>query len=372
MKKTILMVIAIIGILGCCTTINAENIIDLGMLNYDDGYEFTLYVNINSTQPVDLQFITSEMNESYVEVINNGFYSIENKTLYHFIAKKIMPDFWFIPEIKEYYYIDNTTKQLYRLSVNYSNADVPENPYKLMYINSEENCNRSSLELYNISLKLENISNQYNQTKKDLDEKIIKLTNLQDSYDSNENKWKENQLEIQNMSSELSKLQEEYDKTYTLFISVSRNASTYRMNWNDVAHENEELKGTIGALYFYIILAIILTVLIIWLFFRMKYKIITKEDPMNVESDTGYTTEAGKVDGFFLGKTVRGLKELGKRVTGNTTKTIQNNPMPVIDNNHGEIDTLKERLDTFETKYTKDIQEIHAKIDSLTFLPEGK
>lgn len=373
MKKYMLIAIAIVGIVSCCASVNAENVVDLGTMNYDDGYEFTLYVNINSTQAVNLHFITSEMNESDLGVINNGFYPTENKTLYRFVAKKITPEFWFTPGIKEYYFVDDTTKQVYRLSVNYSSANIPENPYKLLYDDMEGYYNETSQELNNISIQLTNITGRYNQTMTELNTKLIELANLHESFNTSQGEWQRRHGEIQNLTSDMAQLQSEYNQTYDLFISVSRNTSTYRTNYQDEVYKTESLQGDVGTLQWCIILAIISTAFFVFIYFKIKYKVLTKADPMDIESDTGYTSDAEKVDSYFL-KASKGLKELAKGLS--PKKAVADTPIPddttaTTDNDGGEINKLRDRLDNMENTHTKDIQEIHSMIESLDYLPEA-
>lgn len=362
-RKYMLVALAIIGIVSCCISVGASNIEDLGTMNYDDGYEFTLYVNINSSQEVDLQFITSEMNESSIEVINNGFYPTENKTLYRFVAKKITPDFWFTPEVKDFFFIDDTTKQVYKLSVNYSGTDVPENPYKLLYEDMEEDYNWTSQELTNISIHLTNITERYNQTKTELDAKIAELTDLQDNFDTNEVEWNKREGEVENLTNELANLQNEYNKTYALFISVSTNASTYKMNWDNAIYENEQLKNENGMFPIYLFFAFGSAIIIVGLYDRRK-KLFKHQQPNSIEAerDSGYKPQASIIDRFTSGihfsKKTETLSE--------AIDDIKEKPNPKI--NLTEMDDMYSEIERITKNYevtSQDIENLQSRMSDI-------
>ena len=101
-KIYVLVALAIIGILGSCAVVNAaENIIDLGTIEYSNTYEEPLpNVGIDSTVKIDnetqrviLSYMYSEIDQSAI-FVTEPYLTNENKTIYTFIAKHIEVDWW--------------------------------------------------------------------------------------------------------------------------------------------------------------------------------------------------------------------------------------------------------------------------------------
>jgi len=290
MKKIyILIAVAIIGILGWCAIVNAtENPIDLGTIEYSNIHEKTLVININSSEFVDLRYISSDIDRSSLYIFNCWFSPLDNLTTYVFATSQIEVDWWFINDTKGFIYQDNNTDQLYCVNVDYSAIDVPPDPliewmaeYDIFVDSFAE------LEiLFNTTL------DELNATRNKLREKWDTLNVSQEKFDNNS-------IAMETMKKELYDLDKEYNETEALWISVSVNASTFKSHWETLGDEYDLLEkdhNNLRAMYpIYIFVAIILTGIILTVYFKRKTMFQRKEKTdLEIERDTGYSQKASK------------------------------------------------------------------------------
>jgi len=134
-KKTKLALVALI-IFGssCIPTVTANNITDLGTVKYMNS----LQVDIPSSQEVNLSFISSLLDENDVTITSYGFDPVLNKTRFLFTSELIIPDWWMNATHVVYIYQDTATKQLYSIEINYTSLIIPDNPWKVKYLNKSE------------------------------------------------------------------------------------------------------------------------------------------------------------------------------------------------------------------------------------------
>ena len=298
-KRTMGVFTLLIIILGSCATLAvATPITDLGTMNYADGYEFVSYSNINGSEEVDLIFLASELNESALDVYNNGFYPSESKTLYKFTAKRIYPEFWFVPEIKSFLYMDNNTGNIYRLNVNYSKADIPENPY--------EKRHRQLVENYTIMM------NNYNLTNETLANITLQFNGLNDTYNQKMQQFNTTMAENHNLSENMTNLtaafnnlDDEYNTTYAMWESAVNSSVYYETGYNDKVKDYNQLEkdhnSLAGAVPWYIIIGILGTFLFTYIYVRRKNIFDAPSDTTD-EITTGYGKIHSSIDRHILSR----------------------------------------------------------------------
>jgi len=337
MKKIlILMVMTIIGIGIFYPTVNAdETIIDLGTILYSNTHENVLTVEIHSNESVDLQYISSGIDNNSLYIYNYWYSPLESKTTYIFATRQINAEWYFVNDTKHFFYQDTNTKQLYRVCVDYEEIDIPLDPTtdlankynmsKLLYIELSKTYNETFIELNNTKHILKDKWNAYNLS----EEKRINKTN-----------------ELVNMT-------EKYNTTYNTMINLSKNSSFYEMHYNDLKNKYEKLyhehSNLSGIYIWYIFFAIIGTALAIYTIFKIKQ--VSKDEtglPIEIERDTGYSQKASKIDKFTAGL-------LNKIKTKNKQKSEE-----MISNN-----TSQNRKEKIEKENKTDTKDIHKLIDEI-------
>lgn len=287
MKRSIGVITLLIIILGWCASANATNIVDLGTVQYSNTQEKVLDIEINSTQLVDLNYISSDVNKSALYVDNRWFSPLDNKTTYIFATKQIKVEWWFINDTKSFIYQDNSTMQLYRVNINYSKITIPENPYTKQHRELKENYTLI-LNNYNLTNEtLANITLQFNE----LDE-LYNLTIRQFNMTLTENQNLSGNLT--NMTIAFNELDIKYNQTDALWKSAIDNVTYYQTKYDGKVTDYNQLEkdhnNLAGAVPWYIILSIMGTLLVIYIYTYWK-----KGGEMQPEATDEITTSYGKL-----------------------------------------------------------------------------
>jgi hypothetical protein len=357
MKKIyVLVALAIIGILGSCAIVNAaENIIDLGTIKYSNISEKTRVVEINSSDFVDLQYVSSDINKSSLCIFSCWFSPLDNKTTYVFASAQIEADWWFINDTKSFIYQDNSTKQLYRINIDYSAIEVPPDPL-IEWMNEYDilaNSSSELQELFNTTL------NELNETRKELQEKWNTFNQSQEKFDNNS-------AMMITMQEDLDNLQLEYDEKEALWLSASQNLSIYTMWYDTLAESNEKLQneydGLSGMCPIYVFFTVIGTSIILIIWFKRK-KILGQEAKSDIktEIETGYGQDAKKWDKFSVNGIISKLTPKQRRKSETNMQDI-----------HKKIDGIKSENDTFRKSIVKDFRDIETRVDDIETKLETK
>lgn len=289
-----MLLMVLIG--SCATLAVATPITNLGIIEYDDNQDVILRREINSSQSINLTYVFSDIDKSALTIDDWWFKSTDNKTTYIFESEHIIVEWWFIPGIKYFIYQDENTNKLYSVGINYTNIDVPENPYEQEYQQLVENYNLS-VNSYNMTnATLTNVTAQFNELKTNHSQKMqllnITLKKQQQLYEN-----------LTDLGIAFTQLDDNYNQTYTLWESAVDNVTTYQTNYEGLFEEHKQLKKNhddlAGAMPWYIIISIIGTALTVWILLRRK-NIFGTPPPATDEITTGYGRIHAAIDKYIL------------------------------------------------------------------------
>jgi len=347
MKKIyMLMVIAIVGIGSCLAPVSAtENIINLGTIEYSDIGEQTLIVKINSTETIELIYISSDINESALYVFSHFFLISENVTRYVFATSQITVDWQFINDTKTFIYQDASSLQLYSVNINYTAIHTPPDPF-IEWMEKYDNLTYSS---DNLTILLNTTLNELNASKNELKDRWNTFNQSQETFDNNT-------IAMGTMGIELHDLNIEYNTTEALWLSATTNASTFETNWltlgakhNKLQEEHDNLNGRYPI---YVIFAILGTAIITTLFLKRK-KIFGHGDEESSarknEIETGYGNNAEKIDKF---SSVKFVKKVAEKLTPKQRRKDQD-VIPEVKPTELDDKTIKELTEILKAMKTK-------------------
>jgi len=368
-KIYVLVALAIIGILGSCAVVNAaENIIDLGTIEYSNTYEEPLpNVGIDSTVKIDnetqrviLSYMYSEIDQSAI-FVTEPYLTNENKTIYTFIAKHIEVDWWFINDTRVFIYQDNATKTLYRVNIDYSDITIPDNPVLIWKgLHNETSANLTELQ------KL------FNETFKKLNETRIELQERWDFYNQSKGEFDNNSALVITLKENLSALNTKYNETEILWINATTNLSLYQTWYGTLGRDydklEEEHNALSGILPVYVFFAIIGTAMVVVFIFKRK-KILGEEQKsaFEIERDTGYTPKASAIDNLF-----KGIKNAAKGKKKEAPPEQKQESEPDMENIYKKIDGIKSENDAFRKSIVMDFRVIETRVDAIETKLETK
>lgn len=397
MKKTtpIVATIATIIFLGCCITASAvEDPIEKNIIEYKD-FQYLLF---NSTNPVELEYIDSNLPKNYIDVEYIDFYNENNETKYRVESIEITPTPGFNPDIHSFIYQDNNTGQLYILKIDYSSIDVPPSQLELELISVSENLTRLNNEYNNLSDDYQDLLTSYNLTSENLMkayEEINTTSGELDRLTADYNEISDDFMELDSKYStlltEYNSLNKTYNETYNSLLKTGSRLSGYERFVQDLSslrdskiffqgryyypfahYENRigELEDENGMIPVYVIVSVILTFLIVFVVTRILYK-REFETSMEIENEMDYNPDSKKYDVFSLTGSMDKIKDAGKKLLSrNKTKTLKPTDLDV-DNNGGnnEFDSFRkeidQKLDERINPMVEDIQEIRGSVDKL-------
>lgn len=294
MKKSILMAIAIIGFLGSFATLAvASPITDLGDVDYYNTQN-NFMVNDTILGNVNLTFAYSEMAEC--SLIPEKIWYNNNVTTYRFTTNKTYVEWWFTPGIKYFVYQDMDTNKLYSVGVNYTDIDIPENPYQERHQQLIENYtmlltnyNLTNTTLANITLHFNELNDTYGLIMQQFN--ITQKAYLNASED------------LTNLTMEFNYLGDEYDNRSALWRSALNSSIKYETSYNDKVTEYNQLEKNhndlSGALPWYVIISIFGTFLATYIYIRRK-NIFDVPTETTDEITTGYGKIHSAIDKYIL------------------------------------------------------------------------
>jgi hypothetical protein len=175
------------------------------------------YIIFSSPLEVNLSFIMSTTDQNTISMIKQQYYPMENETKYKMISNRFTSTYDFNPIIHTYLYQDNNTGQLYTVSIDFTNIEVPESPLQLGYNKLQkqyENLSRNYTELRNLSINIISTLEGLNQT----------LTNFNNSTRVN-------------MTTKLNILYSEYNLLYSNISILEITLNTTRSDYEKI-YEN--------------------------------------------------------------------------------------------------------------------------------------
>jgi len=297
MKKRTIGVFTLLMILvsSYATIAVATPITNLGTIDYYNTQDnFILNGDIQGN--ANLTLIYSEVNGSALKLNKIWYDSFTNKTTYKFTTQKIYVEWWFTPDIKEFVYIDENSNNLYRVNVNYSQIDIPENPY--------EERHRQLVENYTMIL------NSYNLTNTTLANITLQFNELNDTYNlimQQFNITQKNYLNVSgnltNLTIDFNTLEDEYDNMTILWNGAVNSSAHYETSLNDKVTEYNQLEkdhnNLAGSMPWYIIITFIGTALA--MFFWLRRKTMFDVPPgATDEITTGYGKLHATIDRHIL------------------------------------------------------------------------
>lgn len=361
MKRTILlMAIIAIGILGCSTTIAIEN---LGTVDYKRYQQ----VDIIAPYEVELDFLFTTMNESDVSIEKIMYISESNKTKYLITSNIIEPKWWMNFSDISYYYIDENDV-LYELKVNYSDVEIPSNPWEI--------------QLDNITGEYEGLIEEYNATVDEFHETADELILRKSQYLDIKEKYDELIVDFVETNRSLWENYTKYNETYSLLLKKGKDEAKYRMFFDDMTdnlkkgfyfngsyfltqqganNQIDSLQNDVNTMPLWVILAIIFTTLILIVMFKL---VSSKNLPSKekIAAQSNYTEDMFDQDKIaYQPKERPPTKESKfKNIFKSKNKDV------AIDEKFNdfreEIDT---KIDKIETSHKQFAQDIGSKIDQL-------
>lgn len=286
----------LIIILGSCAAITtATSITTLGTIDYYNTQD-NFCINEDIPGNANLTYIYSEMNESGLKLNKIWYDSFTNKTTYKFTTQKIFVEWWFTPCIKEFVYIDENSNNLYRINVNYTDIEIPENPYEERHQQLKENYtlilnnyNLTNTTLANITLQFNKLDDLYNLTMQQFNMTLGEKQNLSEN--------------LTNRTTALKKINNDYNNTYALWESAVGNVTTLQTKYEGKAEDYDELEkdhnNLSGSMPWYIIMAIIGTFLFTYIYIRRK-NIFEQQPEATDEITTGYGKKHLGIDQYVL------------------------------------------------------------------------
>ena len=399
MKKIcILVACAIIGIIGCCTSVNAETITNLGTIEYMNS----LQVDIISEEAIDLIFISTLWDENDITITNYGFNSVTNKTRFLLTSEHVNPEWWMKNEPVPYLYQCNSTGQIYRVFVNYTSIEIPLSPLEIeireilgkydIELNNDSNISDiTDTFIDNITCDLISKNHSLNSKISELELLIYTYYELSDNHNLTCEQLNNITTCYHNLSETYDTLNNTYNITYTRLIEVGAKASQYESFYarittskdntiwfeGDVHTTNTGYQKQIDDLKFgqeigslVLILAIVITVIICILIFR---NILNKRKPSDskLEDSTGYLRESAEVDNAIDGPPLpettlldkipllKRRKKQPKPATSSNPTSNQNPSNPGPNPLEQKIDQLTEKI---ETKMDNIKTELHTEL----------
>jgi len=362
-KIYVLVALAIIGIGSWCTTMNAEdNVIDLVTIEYSNIHTGTT-VTFDSSEIVDLVYVSSDINKSALYIHSWWFSALDNQTTYIFSTMPMVVDWWFINDTKGFVYQDNNTKQLYRISVDYSAIDVPPDPSINWMIEYDILTNSSN----KLEILLNTTLNELNDTRKELQE-------AWDFYNQSKEEFDNNSALVITLGKELNDLNTEYNKTKTLWINATTNLSLYQTWYGTLGRDydklEEEHNALSGILPVYVFFAIIGTAMVVVFIFKRK-KIFghTEQSDIKTEIETGYGQDAKKWDKFsvsgIIGKVAKKLTPEQRRKEDVIPEIKPPESETNMQDIHKKIDGIKSENDAFRKSIVKDFRGVETSVDAI-------
>lgn len=331
------------------------NIVDLGHLKYSDTIEKALTVKINNcTDEIKLVYLFSEVNNSALSIESSWYSPINNQTTIIFKTNKIIPEWYFKNNTRQFVYMDNNSKTLFRVYVDYSGIILPENPLDSLIDDNSE-----------LSENLTEIWENYNQTYTKLNITTNKLIEKWDSLNSTSkeiDKLKDeiNELETNNKNLDIG-LKEQINETnkykgwYNTKKSEYDDLKTQAIRMNDALGKWPWIFGTV----------VFLVAFFIFLWDRRKK--IFKNKPVEMQDahkNFGYTKEAGILDKLKFWNKSDQNTNIKNNV--NSQENIQQfDAVSEKDYFDDKIKDLHARVDNLEEKYTLDFQTLTKRVDKI-------
>jgi len=410
--KKIMPYIIIIGLvinstmlIACADDVTTP--IDMGTIPYRD-FE---YIMFTSNEEVDLNFVSSEyFNSDALTVQNIDYYPSTNETKYKFTSNDIVPDSWFTSGDVDFIYQDMNTGQLYKIIIDYTGIEIPESYWESSFKKLNNSYSQICLnytvlnDTYNV---LKNISNHINDTlqnykncmNQSIDKNVELLLNEYNNLDVEigfirieldrlqeiENNFNELTKSYSTLLNDYDSINESYNTTYNNMMNYSTQLSGYKSfedkinngisgfyfkdryyrTKNSYNTEIKKLEESLGLTPFYIILAVILT--IVFAFFIANKHIQKLKKPFDEE--TSIDEKANRFNIHLLSK----LKEtftparFQKEPKSEYTTTMKtNDTIPSVNNSNVFEDKIKEIENKTDTQYQElkqDMTRIHDSID---------
>lgn len=345
----------------------SDNVIDLGTLLYSNTVEKVLTVKINNcTDEMILSYLFSDVNSSALSIVSRWYSPLQNQTSIILKTNKISPAWYFKNNTRQFIYIDNNSRFLFRVYINYSSILLPENPLDSL---TEEN-------IY-LTENLSRIWEDYNQT-------YQKLNLTKHLLISKWNLLNETQFDIEDLNEIITQKTKENNDLNDGILEQVNETNKYKAWYNTKSKDYSSLSSkargmddALGKWPIVYIFSVFIVGLFIFLFDRRKT--LFRPKPMLVDEahrEHGYTSEAGILDKlkFWKPKHKESSVEFVKseediNVKNNVDEQVQ--PVEIIDDKDyfdEKIDEVNSRIDKLEDKHEKlstDFKSMHEKIDNI-------
>lgn len=318
MKKGILaMTIIAVGIIGCCNTINAMEY--LGTIDYKDYIQ----TDIIADDEVNLTYLFSSLDESYLTVDKILYIPSINKTKYIFTSNVIEPEWWMNFSEVSFFYQDENSLEIYEIKVDYTDVEIPFNPWEVELENLTGYFDNLTVDYSNLSNNIADLNTTYNTIKGEYKETLEELLEKRSELSDMSVEYAEITVQIDNVTSQLENMTVQYNNTYNLLIEQGTNASLFKMFYEYMnsgyrtgfsftdpetrieqhfiprAETNNiitDMQNEINMGPYLMFLAIIITGIICFIVKMMFKKEI--KTPLQIEQESGYKPESNTFDNF--------------------------------------------------------------------------
>ena len=312
MKRTRIGAITLLMIIlsSCATLVVATPITTLGTLDYYNTEDnFCIIDDIPGN--ADLTLVYSGVEGNAIELDKIWFNSATNLTTYKFTTQKIYVDWWFVPDIRQFVFLDENNNELYEININYSAIDIPENPYTIQYQQLMENYTLI-LENYNLTnSSLANITMQF-------DEITILYTSIMDQYNTTQKDYLVAFENLTDLTTAFTDLEDEHNNTNLLWRSAANNVSYFQTQYEGLMGSYSQLKqdhdDLTGATPWYIIIGFIGAFLFAFVYLRRK-TIFDPKPEVTDEISTGYGKLHATIDKYVLSR-LRGNQKVTEEAIG--------------------------------------------------------
>ena len=309
------LVVAGILFLGCCTSINAGTIDNLGTMNYKGFLQVDVPGNAN------LLFISCSdgMSGSDITMQNVGYQSVINATKYIFTSNVLIPEWWMPNSTVSYLYQEIGALQLYEVIVDYSSMVIPPSPDMVLYQNLSVEYGFLNVSYNNLTMDYSVLNLSFSNLTLEFENLSLNHTNISDILANLTLDYSNSTAYISELEGNLSIRNTKYDLLYTAFTNMSGNISQFESQASNAESklwiaENDikDKDGLIAVMPLWFVFIMITVVISIILYDRRHLLNKKWRDPALQESMTGYTNNAKIIDKIAegLGKVVKKGKDI--------------------------------------------------------------
>lgn len=383
MKKICRMAIIAIVICVCWSqTIGAIEITlpDKVTIDYN-GHRVDITFNGN----VELGYIFSFIDEEALTwEVYKEYNSTVDQVVYSFWSEEYFPGYWEKLDQELFIFQDNNSKELFLLRINMSGVEIPEDPWKMDFINISSEYNETYQELLVTIFNL-------TKTKEELDELMIEYTDIFQELNITALERENLTFLMSNKLSEINRLKNDLNTSEDNLLIASNDATTYRRFFDEMTsfkssfdfriagrseqyitiyeyeHDLDKLNSQVGGIPILIFFSVTITGVICFLIGYWKWA-KKRSSPEEVEMYEGVDRTTTFVNRFksrlnITPKNVK-VKEVNKETRieeiqpKEKEKTIDERFLEINDKVNDKIKGIETKIDTNHSAILKQLEQL--------------